>query len=319
MDYNLANYPFVLFQHSHIGSVNALIELCDETLLSGAQDSVIRRWTPDGKLVTTFRGHSDEVLCLMEVYTNTFISGSYDKKLKWWNKQAGQCICTIPSSSGVHCLLRLADSFLCGLSDGSIDERKIEPPHFETLHGGLKQHTKSVMSLCELGNGHVVSGSLDNMLKVWNMTTKQVIHSLVGHSNWVWCCIPLRGGGVNNNIVASASDDKTIRIWDSTTGECLQVLPEHTHYRRQLAELSDGTMLSGSLDRTIQVWMNNSSNLNKGMVAMIEFEYHVGCMTPLRNGAISHRRDIEVRKTWLSSCESLTKLLPSDHKQSINV
>jgi WD40 repeat protein len=57
-------------------------------------------------------------------------------------------------------------------------------------------------------NDLIVSGSWDNMLKVWNAQTGKVVETLEGHTWVVTCLVVLQYGQL-----ASGSLDKTIRIW----------------------------------------------------------------------------------------------------------
>ena len=49
-------------------------------------------------------------------------------------------------------------------------------------------------------------------------------------------------------------DDKTIKLWDPHTGKELQTLKGHTDRVCALALLPDGTLVSGSGDKTIKLW-----------------------------------------------------------------
>jgi len=63
-------------------------------------------------------------------------------------------------------------------------------------------------ALTVLQNGILVSGSLDNTIKIWNPTTGALIQTLTGHTNPVKALTVLQNG----NLV-SGSEDYTIKIW----------------------------------------------------------------------------------------------------------
>jgi len=230
----------------------------------------------------------------MEVDDNTFLSGSlhfFDAAMKVWNKTTGKCLFSLHSTSSVASLLRLRNNttFLCGLTNGTIEERRIGG-NFGTLYT-LKQHHSIVRSMCELRNGNVVSGSEDMTVIEWDMKTKTVIRTFSGHSDYVYRVAELR-----NNTIATASADKTVRVWEETTGKCAQVLQQHTRPVYGLVELSDGTLLTGSTDQTIREWNNKGE-----CVSTCQVNHQITCMRELRDGSIvtgGGGGEIEVRKTW---------------------
>ena len=75
------------------------------------------------------------------------------------------------------------------------------------------------MSLCGQFDGvHIVSGSLDTSIRVWDVETGNCLHTLVGHQSLT------SGMELKDNILVSGNADSTIKVWDITTGQCLQTL-----------------------------------------------------------------------------------------------
>eukprot|EP01102_Stenamoeba_stenopodia_P009035 TRINITY_DN2649_c1_g2_i1.p2 TRINITY_DN2649_c1_g2~~TRINITY_DN2649_c1_g2_i1.p2 ORF type:complete len:161 (-),score=11.53 TRINITY_DN2649_c1_g2_i1:364-801(-) len=136
-----------------------------------------------------------------------------------WNKTTGQCIQTIHTTVSVWCLLRLKNkgTFLCGKEDGSIEERTFNGSY--NVLGTFKPHKRAIRCLCELSSGLVVSGSIDKMLKVMDMENTTVLHTLTGHTKWIWQVLELQ-----DFTVASTSGDGTVRVWDISSGSCLRFL-----------------------------------------------------------------------------------------------
>lgn len=65
---------------------------------------------------------------------------------------------------------------------------------------------------------HVVSGSLDTSIRVWDVETGQCKHTLMGHQSLT------SGMELKNNILISGNADSTVKVWDILTGQCLQTL-----------------------------------------------------------------------------------------------
>jgi WD40 repeat protein len=67
---------------------------------------------------------------------------------------------------------------------------------------------------------HLVSGSCDRTVKVWDSQTGKEECTLTGHSDWVNSVAYSPDG----KHIVSGSDDKTVKIWDSTTSKEVSVL-----------------------------------------------------------------------------------------------
>jgi WD40 repeat protein len=61
----------------------------------------------------------------------------------------------------------------------------------------------------------VVSGSIDNTVRIWNAMTGEVEAELKGHTSPVRSVAFAQDG----SRVVSGSDDNTVRIWNTVTGE----------------------------------------------------------------------------------------------------
>lgn len=65
---------------------------------------------------------------------------------------------------------------------------------------------------------HVVSGSLDTSIRVWDAETGSCKHTLMGHQSLT------SGMELRQNILVSGNADSTVKVWDILTGQCLQTL-----------------------------------------------------------------------------------------------
>jgi hypothetical protein len=79
----------------------------------------------------------------------------------------------------------------------------------------LEGHTWGITSLVALGAGHVVSGSDDSTLRVWNAATGNCERTLEGHTLRIVSLAALCDGRV-----VSTSGDDTLRVWNIATGKC---------------------------------------------------------------------------------------------------
>jgi len=105
----------------------------------------------------------------------------------------------------------------------------------------------------------VVSGSDDEVVRVWNAVTGDLEHELKGdlehglkgHESWI-SSVAFSSDGTR---VASASDDKTVRLWNAITGAFLYTFKGHDDTVRSVAFSPDGKRIaSASDDRTVHIW-----------------------------------------------------------------
>ena len=107
------------------------------------------------------------------------------------------------------------------MSAASFEKSRLE------LVGTLQGHSRDVMSVSFSPDGtKVASGSDDNMVKLWDVTSGECLQTLEGHSSFV-TSVSFSPDGTK---VASGSGDETVKLWDVTSGECLQTLEGHSNW-----------------------------------------------------------------------------------------
>ena len=67
---------------------------------------------------------------------------------------------------------------------------------------------------------------------------------------YVWSVIKLN----EDNKIASASTINTIKIWDIDKLKCINTIKAHSKDVTILSLLSDGKIMSGSMDMKIKIW-----------------------------------------------------------------
>ncbi|MFC9330767.1 caspase family protein, partial [Kitasatospora sp. NPDC057015] len=128
------------------------------------------------------------------------------------------------------------------------------------LRDTLTGHTRGVRTVaCTMLDGRpvAVTGSTDDTVRVWDLTTGQPVgEPLTGHTDHVEAvaCTMLDG----RPVAVTASTDRTVRVWDLTTGQPVsEPLTGHTNTVRAVAcTVLDGrpVAVTGSEDRTVRVW-----------------------------------------------------------------
>ncbi|VDO98350.1 unnamed protein product [Soboliphyme baturini] len=121
----------------------------------------------------------------------------------------------------------------------------------------LRGHDEHVITCLQMAGDKIVSGSDDDTLRIWSVSTGRCLHCLTGHVGGVWSSQMSDDG----SRVASGSTDRTVKIWDTETGQCVHTLYGHTSTVRCLAQKSN-ILVSGSRDTTVRVWnMDTGENI----------------------------------------------------------
>ena len=124
-------------------------------------------------------------------------------------------------------------------------------PSYAILQERHDQHTYFIETVAFTPNSlFLASGSADTTAIIWSVPQMEMIHHLVGHTNYVWPTV-----FVSNDLLATAGVDTTIRVWNIATGSCVHILQKHTRAIRGLALSPDGSKLAaGGEDRVVTIW-----------------------------------------------------------------
>ncbi|EJF62552.1 WD40 repeat-like protein [Dichomitus squalens LYAD-421 SS1] len=93
----------------------------------------------------------------------------------------------------------------------------------------------------------LISGSLDNTIKIWDIDTGKVQRTLFGHIEGVWAVAS------DKLRLVSGSHDRTIKVWNREEGACTATLVGHRGAVTCLA-LGEDKIVSGSDDGDIRLW-----------------------------------------------------------------
>ncbi len=113
-------------------------------------------------------------------------------------------------------------------------------------------HSLTVNSAIYSRDGEkILSTSLDQKIKEWDVATGQCIRTLTGH----WDSFASAVYNPDGKKILSASHDHTIKEWDVGSGECIRTLTGHSSRVDSAVYNLDGKkILSASWDHTIKEW-----------------------------------------------------------------
>ncbi|KAJ2592645.1 hypothetical protein IWW49_000916 [Coemansia sp. RSA 1797] len=105
---------------------------------------------------------------------------------------------------------------------------------------------------------HIVTGSRDRTVKVWDTNTLQCLRTLSGHDASVLCL------KYDNTALVTGSSDSTVIVWDWATGTPRLRLVSHAAGVLDVA-FNEEFIVSCSKDCTIKVWRRSDGKLLRTM------------------------------------------------------
>ncbi|KAG5652948.1 hypothetical protein H0H81_002956 [Sphagnurus paluster] len=93
----------------------------------------------------------------------------------------------------------------------------------------------------------LISGSLDNTIRLWDVETGKCIRTFFGHIEGVWAVAS------DKLRLVSGSHDRTIKVWSRDEGKCTATLVGHQAAVSCLA-LGEDKIVSGSDDSHVKIW-----------------------------------------------------------------
>ncbi|KAI9097143.1 WD40-repeat-containing domain protein [Phlyctochytrium arcticum] len=157
-------------------------------LATGAEDRIIRIWDiTRRKILFALDGHEQDIYSLdWSRDGRVIVSGSGDKSVKVWDAEKGKCILTMVND----------------------DERSLTSP--QPNGSTLKDSGVTSVAVSPIDGRCVAAGSLDEMVRVWDLRTGQLLERFEGHKNSVYSVAFSPDG----RSIVSGSLDKTLKIWD---------------------------------------------------------------------------------------------------------
>lgn len=185
-------------------------------MVSGSRDATLRVWDINsGTCLHILVGHLAAVRCV-QYDGKLVVSGAYDYQVKvsHWNL-----------------IFISKNSTKKSLSATGLESRKARMssytsrPHKSSLFSSSewtffchKNFTIKINKFFQFDGVHVVSGSLDTSIRVWDAESGVLRHTLMGHQSLT------SGMELKNNILVSGNADSTVKVWDILTGQCLATL-----------------------------------------------------------------------------------------------
>ncbi|KAF3905404.1 Beta-TrCP [Orbilia brochopaga] len=287
----------------HQRFVVTCLQFDSEKILTGSDDTNINVYdTNTGALLAKLEGHEGGVWAL-QYHSNTLVSGSTDRTVRVWDIESAECTQVFHGhTSTVRCLQILLPTkvdtkdgkstympkqplIITGSRDSTLkiwrlptksdkpyrpssaaqdlDNQPANPYLIRTLQG----HGHSVRAIAAHGDT-LVSGSYDNYVRVWKISTGECVHRLAGHTAKVYSVVLDH----KRNRCISGSMDSCVKVWSLDNGGLLYTLEGHTSLVG-LLDLSHDYLVSAAADASLRIWDPETGQLRHTLSA------HTGAIT----------------------------------------
>lgn len=200
------------------------VDVYKTNIASGSADTTVKVWNVESRTCHALRGHTEAVNCVkIHPRSMTIFSASDDTTVKMWDIASQKCLRTfkghVAQVQKVIPLTLSEDYDLFKNEEESEDEENAEnqeqeqpvPPENndeEANEIDFSDPSKSYPN-------YILTASLDNTIKLWDVKTGKCIRTQFGHVEGIWdiSCDTFR--------IVSGAHDRLVKIWDLQTGKCM--------------------------------------------------------------------------------------------------
>ncbi|KAI5577200.1 hypothetical protein POPTR_009G112184v4 [Populus trichocarpa] len=217
------------------------------------------------QLSQELRGHEDDVRGICVCGNAGIATSSRDKTVRYW----------VPDPT---------------------DKRKYESSKILLGHSSFVGPLAWIPPNQDFVEGAIVSGGMDTMVLVWNLSNGEKVQSLKGHH------LQVTGVVLDGEDIVSCSVDCTLRRWRK--GQLVENWEAHKSAIQAIIKLPSGELVTGSTDTTLKLW--------KGKTCLHTFAGHSDTVRGLAEmhglGILSASHDGSIR-LWALTGEVLMEMV----------
>lgn len=169
----------------------------------------------------------------------------------------------------------------------------IIPSNMKTVFEGDSRDGITSLVISQSHYPVICSGHYDNVIRVWDLATLNLLLTLEGHYDWVVSVTIWKG---IEPIVVSGSSDGTIKVWDLQTGELVVTCEGHLRdvWAVTVTTGPKPLIVSASSDRTVRTWDVNRVLMDRKWLKRKNFCMFLCCYGLLERPSLIIRPPVEV-------------------------
>lgn len=186
-------------------------------IVSGSADKTVKVWHVESRTCYSLKGHTEWVNCV-KLHPKSFLcfSCSDDTTIRMWDIRTNSCLKVFRGHVGqVQKVLPLT---ILDIENLVVDE-SIEDPDLQRQDAEQNEQVQESSDDILKENlpypTHILSCSLDNTIKLWDIRTGKCVRTQFGHVEGVWDI------AADNFRIVSGSHDGKVKVWDLQSGKCI--------------------------------------------------------------------------------------------------
>ena len=257
------DYKCIKTLKEHKDHVYSLIKLDYCKFVSGSKDNSIKIWDykdNDYVCIRTLIGHSKGVYSLLKLSDGKIVSGSQDRLIKIWDPNNGDCIKTLSGHNyTIEYLIKENDGKF--ISAASYDKRIMiwDPRDDYTCIYDILATANTIRSMIKFRNGIIGAGTTNEIYRFNPIDEYKNSGTILACNNYKHVTSILN---LSDNFIATGSEENTIKLHDfdnlnngyNKIG--IKTINLHEKTITSLMKLSNGNIVSSSLDKTIKILIN---------------------------------------------------------------
>ncbi|VEU20952.1 DEKNAAC101846 [Brettanomyces naardenensis] len=205
------------------------VDFHDKLIVSGSADSTVKVWHVDTRTCYTLRGHTDWVTSVkIHTKSRTLFTASDDATVRLWDLRTNKCLKVFGGVENnghigqIQCVIpfTVKDKLITDVQEHTVPEAETHDTHENHDAEDDCNCNDKLLDIACLPT-HMLTASLDNTIKLWDVHTGKCIRTQFGHIEGVWSI------AADTFRIVSGAHDRTIKVWDLQTGQCMHTFGGH--------------------------------------------------------------------------------------------
>ncbi len=237
---------------NHKAKITSLLDLKDARLASTSEDNTLKIWNiSNGNLIKSFKFSTIKNLVYL---TDNLVACGWSDGISILNIKNNAIEFNNTLIKNINYLIALDNVSLAFSSPNSKSIfiwNYLHNTHNKILDNKDTSFDEDYYStsLVRLPNGTLLSAHTDNVIRMWDISSSNMLKNIYSSGNVTLTCFV----SLTNELLA-ISYENNIKIWDIVKNKTIKTLEGHSEDVESLVFLPNGFLASGSRDKTILIW-----------------------------------------------------------------